>query len=358
MQRPLRLTRDCHGLARRAVIYLRNARRAQTNSDLTLTITMKHTTSTIALAVLTACIGSAAAQSNSVTLYGRVDLSMRQSADTVKNREIANGSTSRLGVRGIEDLGGGLAAFFDIQHRFNADNGTQADTRFWEGRSIVGLQGSFGRTFLGRFESSVYEIVELPADPWGADTVAANATIIRGRIANNRISNSINYRYSGGGITFGAQFAEAEDNLQNGTADDRPYNVAAGYAAGPIYVAIGYENPPDADDNWLAVSGSYNMGFAKLGAFFGNGRNALDQKHQAWLLSATAPVGAGEFRVSYGQLKNKTLGIKADKQLGLGYHYALSKRTTVYADFVSERRDNIPANFEKNGYDVGIKHNF
>lgn len=320
---------------------------------------MRYLPSTIALAALAACIGSAAAQSNSVTLYGRVDLSLRQQADAVKDREVANGSTSRIGVRGIEDLGGGLAAFFDIQHRFNADNGTVAGgTNFWEGRSIVGLQGSFGRTFLGRYESSVYELVELPADPWGADTVASNATIIRGRIANNRISNSINYRWSGGGIAFGAQVAEAADNVLAGVGDKRPYNVAVAYSGGPIYVAIGYENPPDADDNWLGVSGSYNIGFAKFGVFFGNGRNALDQKHQSWLLAATAPVGAGEFRVSYGQLKNKTLGIKADKQLGLGYHYALSKRTTVYADFVSERRDALPANFEKNGYDVGIKHNF
>lgn len=320
---------------------------------------MRQAPSIIALATLAACIGSAAAQSNSVTLYGRVDLSLRQSADAPKNRELANGSGSRLGVRGVEDLGGGLAAFFDLQHRLNADTGTVTDTRFWEGRSIVGLQGSFGRTFLGRYESSVYELVGLPADPWGADTVAANATIIRGRIAASRVSNSINYRWSGGGITFGGQFAEAEDNSQSGgSLDDRPYNLAVAYAAGPIYAAIGYENPPDADDNWVGITGSYNLGIAKVGAFYGRGRNILDQTHQAWLVSATAPLGAGEFRVSYGQLKNKDLGVKADKQLGIGYHYALSKRTTLYADFVSERRDAMPANFEKNGYDLGVKHNF
>ena len=310
-----------------------------------------------AFTALAACVGSAAAQSD-VTVYGRIDLSLAQQADALKNREIRNGSTSRIGFRGAEDLGGGLRAFFDFQHRFNADTGTQSDIRFWEGRSVVGLQGGLGQLFLGRYEAATYELVELPADPWGADTVASNATIIRGRIGNNRISNSINYRFAASGLIFGAQFAETDDNVLAGGADKRPYNLAVAYAAGPLNVGIGYENPPDADDNWLTVSGSYNLGFAKIGALIGSGKNAADQKHQSWLISATAPLGAGEFRASYGQLKNKATGLKLDKQFAVGYHYALSKRTTVYADLVNERRDNIPANFEKTGYDFGIKHNF
>jgi predicted porin len=56
---------------------------------------------------------------------------------------------------------------------------------------------------------------------------------------------------------------------------------------------------------------------------------------------ATAPLGAAELRASYGELENDTRGLKTDKQFGLGYHYAISKRTTLYADYVRQDRDGI-----------------
>ena len=78
-----------------------------------------------------------------VTLYGRVDLSIAQRANAADNTELRNGSGSRLGVRGSEDLGGGLKAVFGLEHRFDADNGAAGDP-FWGGKSVVGLAGSFG----------------------------------------------------------------------------------------------------------------------------------------------------------------------------------------------------------------------
>jgi predicted porin len=79
---------------------------------------------------------------------------------------------------------------------------------------------------------------------------------------------------------------------------------------------------------------------------------------RSWLVSATAPIGQGELRVSYGRLENRDTDVVRDQQLGLGYHYALSKRTTVYADVVRENRDDMADNLKKTGYDIGIKHNF
>jgi predicted porin len=315
-----------------------------------------------ALAALATTAGTASAQS-SVTLYGRIDLSLAQQADAVKNRELRNGSGSRLGVRGVEDLGGGLKAFFQVEHRFDADTGAQSNaSRFWEGKSVVGLEGGFGRFSMGREENPAYTFAQTVADPWGTDTVASNGTIINGRIGSTRYSNSLNYRFAAAGFTAAAQIAEAEGNLPSATGaglDDRPFSFGLGYGAGPLVLGFGYENPADADDNWSSFYAGYNFGAFKLGGFYGAGKNVSDQKHQAYLLSATAPLGAGEFRVSYGQLKNKTLNVIADKQLGLGYHHSLSKRTTVYANFVNEKRDGIDASGrEKNGYDFGVKHNF
>jgi len=147
--------------------------------------------SLIAFAALATIAGTASAQS-SVTLYGRVDLSVGKYAGT-EAKTMTNGSGSRFGVRGVEDLGGGLSAFFNIENRYDADTGAQqgavsttrncvtaagaivanqtagqANTfaacpagstanavtgqanRFWGGRSIVGLQGGFGKITLGR----------------------------------------------------------------------------------------------------------------------------------------------------------------------------------------------------------------
>jgi len=319
----------------------------------------------IAAAALLSLAGLAAAQS-SVTVYGRLDLSVAQQAAAPDNKEVRNGSGSRLGFRGVEDLGGGLKAVFQIEHRFNADEGTQSNaTRFWEGKSIVGLEGAFGRVTLGREENPAYTYAQTVADPWGTDTVASNATIINGRVGSTRYSNSINYRIAASGFTFGAQVAEAEGNTPASSgattgiaADKKPYSLGFGYAVGGLTLGLGYENPSDDDDKWMSVYGGYNFGFAKLGLFYGNGDNALAQEMQSYLVSATAPVAGGELRFSYGQLKNKDLDLIRDKQFGVGYFYPLSKRTTVYADIVNKKPDNLTEGYKKTGYDLGIRHNF
>ena len=313
----------------------------------------------LALAAAVAALAVPAMAQSQVTVYGRVDLSLAQQGDAADNKEMRNGSGSRLGFRGVEDLGGDLKAFFQIEHRFNANDGDISSAAFWHGKSLVGLQGGFGRVWLGRDETPAYVLGQTVADPWGTDTVAGNADIVRGGIGKQRYSSSVNYAYSMSGISFGAQFAEADKNA-SGDSADRPYSFGLGYKAGALQLGFGYENPSDKDDNWLTLYAGYNFGVAKVGAFFGTGNDTNDNKRQAYLLSATAPLAGGEFRASYGQLKNKDAAANGilRKQFGVGYHYPLSKRTTVYVDLVNKKRDNQnPAN-EKTGYDLGIKHNF
>lgn len=319
--------------------------------------------SLLALAVLGAFAGAASAQST-VTLYGRVDLSFAKNIGS-ENKDIQNGSGSRLGVRGVEDLGGGLKALFNIEHRFQADNGvaspaigaTAAGPRFWHGRSIVGLEGGFGRVWLGREYTPVFLTGTLLADPWGYDTVAAQG-FLSGAIEPVRRDNSVNYQIGFGGFTFWGQIAE-------GTAGqpDRPYGMTLTYGAGPLYVALGYDNPEGQNDNWLFLTANYDFGGFKLFSGFGTGDANDNATHRAFTIGATMPIGGGELRVAHGQLKRSdapvgsALGnIKVNQKTSLGYHYALSKRTTVYADVSNDRGDLITT--ERTGYDVGIKHNF
>jgi len=318
-----------------------------------------HTRTLAPIALALASLAGAAQAQSAVTVYGRVDLSLAQQADSVDNKEVRNGSGSRLGFRGTEDLGDGLKAVFQIEHRFNADDGAQTRSAFWDGKSIVGLEGAFGRVTLGREENPAYTFGQTVADPWGTDTVASNGSIINGRIGTTRYSNTVNYRFAAAGFTVGAQVAEMDGNAPaTGTATDRPYSLGGAWASGPIMVGVGFENPADEDDQWATVAGSYDFGLVKLGAFFGTGRNGDDQKMRAYLVSATAPIGKGQLRASWGELKNRDTDVIRDRQFALGYHYALSKRTTVYADVVHEGRDDMSDDLKSTGYDFGIRHNF
>jgi len=328
--------------------------------------------SLLALAAIAAVSGSAFAQS-SVTIYGQIDQGIGQQSEVVKNREVLPGSANRLGFRGVEDLGGGLKAFFEFQHRFSADTGnTNNAAAFWDGKSFVGLQTAFGSIYLGREDNPAYALSQAAGDPFGTDTVAQNTAILNGRIGANRYANSVNYRGTFGGFTLGGQYAEQDNTKPQSTGADRPWSVAAVYAGGPFTVGIGHENPSDSDAQWTTINGSWDFKFVKLIGLYGFGDTGLqagtlsttNDKRTAFILGLTAPIGNGELKASYGQLENEAAvggrKTKLDKQFGLGYHYALSKRTTIYADYVNEGADRIKnsANLEENGFDIGIKHKF
>jgi len=338
--------------------------------------------SLLALAAIAAVSGSAFAQS-SVTIYGRIDQGFAQQADAVKNREIRAASANRLGFRGVEDLGAGLKAFFQFEHRFDADTGA-ANAVFWEGKSFVGLRSNFGDFYLGREDNPAYALSQSVADPFGTDTVASNTSIISGRIGTNRYANSVNYRGTFGGFTVGAQIAEQDSSKAQQTGEDRPWSVAASYTGGPITVGVGHENPSDDDARWTTINAAWDFKVVKVIGLYGFGKNGnqsvtnvsssantlpsgipaaagAGSDRRSYLIGVTAPIGNGELKASYGVLQAESTAdvkYKLDKQFGLGYHYALSKRTTVYADYVNERRDFMPATFKKNGFDLGIKHNF
>lgn len=320
--------------------------------------------SLIAFAALATIAGAASAQS-SVTLYGRVDLSIGKNAGN-SAKVMQNGSGSRLGFRGVEDLGGGMSAFFNIEHRFDADTGAQQGNtttaagavanRFWSARSIVGLQGGFGKVTLGREYTTAFLGSQLINDPWGWDTVAAGtgtAAITGLGIAAVRNDSSLTYNFSAAGFSLGAQIAEATDTIAS--LQKKPFNMSLGYAAGPVALNFGYEKTgavAATSAKLWTLGGTFNLGAVKLGASYGKGDTAANVARKGYMLTAVAPMGQGEFRAAYG--KRKSGGTTDRSLIALGYHYALSKRTTLYTDFA--RDGELGAN--KSAYDFGIKHNF
>ena len=318
--------------------------------------------SLLALAVLGAFAGAASAQS-SVTLYGKLDLGFAKAAGSA-DKQVADGSSSRVGFRGVEDLGGGLKAMFQFEHRFNPDTGTVTNAAFWHGISTVGLGGSFGTVNLGRQYTAAFSLATNVIDPFGGDTVAGlrdesltakykkvGATASTD-LARLRTENSVRYDGAFGGLKVAADIAETPAG-----GVDRPYSVAAQYAAGPFMVAASYDNPTGANDNLTTLGGSYTFGPAKVSLGLGRGKTdeASSRTVKQALAGVTVSVGAaGQVLAGYAQQEVGT--DDATKKVSLGYRHNLSKRTQLYTDVT--RVNDLLSKTEKTGYDFGVIHTF
>ncbi|HJV59933.1 MAG TPA: porin [Albitalea sp.] len=333
--------------------------------------------SLLALAVLGAFAGAASAQS-SVTIYGSLDQAVSKGNGGTASNPGANGTSkawqvresngSRLGFRGNEDLGGGLSAQFQIEHRFTPDTGALTNANvFWQGRSYVQLSSaSAGRVYLGREYAPVFWPA-VKSDPFGWDGVGQMGTFEwAGYLTTSgvRVNNTVGYRSpSWGGFTVNAAVGLGE------AATSRANGFNAEYAAGPIYAAFGYEKlnkgPVTTDGNSVAnFAFHYDLGMIKPIFYYARAKVTAGgvggaATNKFWQLAALAPVGGGTIKAAYGRLDyDKVLFGGVDtksSKLGLGYDYPLSKRTNLYADVGWAKQDNKSNN---SAYAFGVKHTF
>ena len=348
--------------------------------------------SLLALAVLGVFAGTALAQS-SVTAYGLIDENLGRDIGSPAKR-IGQGGSSRLGFRGVEDLGGGSVAFFQIEHRFRPFNGTinggngvnGSPLTFWQARSYVGLRGGWGEVRLGREYDGAFFHGELPGDAWGWDTVVSRLTVtaMAGSAVNNfNVNRSVTYNSPViGGFSGTYQIAQSRDNCGTsglssaavtaattaaisggavfGSCRNRPYSFGGSYAGGPFRIGVGYNNPGNVNDNWLSTNAQWDFGVAKLWGFYGKGKNIANQTVKSGVVEVSVPLGQGEFRAAL--VRMNTGGVRQITGTGLGYFYALSKRTTLYTDYARNSANAAIAGTalgtQPNGYDFGIKHVF
>jgi predicted porin len=362
----------------------------------------------VALAAL-AVVSAASAQS-SVTMFGIADVNYqnaRQGSATV-NRLVGSGSTNstRFGVRGVEDLGGGLSGSFWLEAGLNIDNGTGASTSLnnqavaagtgnagltFNRRSTVSLTSvSVGEVRLGRdYTPTFYNLAIF--DPFNA-AGAGNALNINLLSPLNqasatqtaaRASNSIGYILPPnlGGV-YGQvmmAFGENASNAAGGTAKDGNYQgVRLGWGNAALDLAIAYGNTTLASGNVSMTNfgASYKTSVGTLmGQIFGDRRNATvvnaANSSRGWLLGANFPVGVGNIPVSYGTVRdnsNAATGNNKASQFAIGYVYNLSKRTAVYTSYSLISNKNLAAvsgggvagvaGANWTGLDIGIRHSF
>ena len=314
--------------------------------------------SLLALAALTAFAGVASAQS-SVTLFGGVDLNLRNqkngSAGSVKSMSQDGIYSSRIGLRGVEDLGGGLKGNFWIEGGWNPDTGcgqgpavaagpgtASCGGMTWQRLAYVGLSGGFGEIRLGRDYTPSFSN-HAAFDPFGnngvASSLSAHSVLNSGATTQVRASNSIGYFLPAMGGLYGTVMVAAGE----GVTGNKYVGGRIGYAAGPINVsvALGKTSKTGAmtDDFTDFNAGlSWNMGFMTLMGYYGKADYAQEDQKQLGL-GVTVPVGAGLLRASFNKNSGKSATAQTDqydnKQIGLGYIHNLSKRTAVYATYSS-----------------------
>ncbi len=252
----------------------------------------------IALAVLGAAAGVAHAQSN-VTIYGIVDTGfIKKSGQDVEMGENVN---NRLGFRGVEDLGSGMKATFELERRFNLNDGTlKKSDKDWDGAANVGLKGdSWGAVRLGRVNELTTETIR-KFDPFYQYGVGA---MLEGNQRSPRIDNTIRYDSPNwSGFKFGASYS-----LGGNTDKD---------SADPSIRAEGDYSATDVKD-WtyegLKTAGADNDGYAiMLGydngplALVGNwSRLADSRKSSVWNLGAAYRFGDAKVELVYQQTKDK-----------------------------------------------------
>lgn len=330
--------------------------------------------SLIALAVLAAS-GAAMAQST-VTLYGIADVWVGSSKTTGSERQTLLNSGgyngNRFGLRGSEDLGGGLKANFVLEQGFTIDDGAQATAGLQFNRNAwVGMSGGFGEARFGRQLTS-YDTLR-GATNNSFDTAFATTGTVFGRGVTDyasRVNNSIQYispTISGftGAVTFGL----GEDKTATESANDT-LAMHLRYAAGPVLVGIAYQNQELAgagERSYTLVAGSYNFGVATVTAGFNRAKqtgtgasNGRDNEYQLGVnvpLSNVSSVALGYSRAS---LKTST-GADGGKASGLSLtgFYDLSKRTRLYAGIndTSFERPGV-ADVDTSLIAVGVRHSF
>lgn len=331
--------------------------------------------SLLALAVLGAFTGIASAQT-SVTIYGVVDagLTREDNGTSIINRlDSGNQSSSRLGFKGNEDLGGGLSAQFVLEQGFQLDDGTLsqksagAPSGLMFGRqAYLGLTGAFGQVRLGRQKTVMYDAL-VAVDPFGIANQGGADRLFSKNTGVSRSDNTIAYftpNLSGftGEVTY--TLGEAAGNNQK----SRQYGVSLNYSAGPLFATVDYLNQRNATDTDGAkstlVGATYDFGIVKANAGFDveKGVAGLDQRD--YLLGGSIPFGASAVQLDYIRKNDRSnAGNAGAKQYALGYTYALSKRTNFYSSYTRTQQDSGAGYVGVKGQtdkvlNAGIRHTF
>lgn len=308
--------------------------------------------SLIALAALAA---TASFAQSSVTLYGLANIGI-QSTNGSKAALTggADGSDSRWGLRGTEDLGGGLSANFTFEAGFKPDTGNidNAANQTFQRQSWVSLASkSLGEVRLGRqYTVSFFGSIGTMPSTY-VDSALATGLGFNGMGSRN--SDQIQYRSNKfGGFSFMASTQLAGDTSALATPAAKTNELGLAYANGPLTANLTTANVTAANGTKTSPMGAnatYNFGsFSAMLGYI----DTDSAKGKGYVAKAYMPVGANNLFIGYA--KNDTT--KADAY-ELGNFYSLSKRTRLYALYANGNGTGATTPNGKR-YSFGVTHAF
>jgi predicted porin len=330
--------------------------------------------SLVALAVLGAFGASAYAQS-SVTLFGIVDLGLRNVNNGNVSQQVMSQdglASSRLGFRGVEDLGGGMRAGFWLEGAINPDTGTPGG-QTWQRRSTVSLMGGFGEVRLGRDYAPTFWNATI-FDPFGTNGVGAQSNIHNPHVGIGqfvRNNNSIGYFLPAMGGLYGQVMLAAGE----GVSPNKYVGGRVGFKAGPVDVAVAYGQnyvfPPVGGDETAAIANigaSYALGPANIMGYYSRFTLGTSTRTNA-LIGGNVKFGPGLVRAAYSRYSDNSAAQDNATQVAVGYVYDLSRRTALYGTFSRVSNDTarafstggpLAAVAGKNytGIEAGVRHSF
>lgn len=331
--------------------------------------------SVYALALSAFCASNAMAQSQ-VAVYGVVDagLVIESGGSSKSVTDISSGvaSGSRLGFKGKEDLGNGLAAIFTIENGFNADTGAAGQSGLLFGRqAFVGLTGQFGGVTLGRQYSPYYKTLRDVGDPFGAVSLAGRAGNIMA--TNTRTDNMVEY-VSPLIAGMRADLAYGAGETAGDSAKNRTLGASLGYSHGALTVQAAYHRIENATATGATrnslLSGNYNFGvltaYLSCALNRSHGLAAVENSRDV-VAGITVPLGEHKLMLSHVRHDDRNPANRDARQWGAAYLIPFSKRTDVYVAYAAIANDNGAAfkvgNATDKGsgdkaFNLGLRHTF
>ncbi len=362
----------------------------------------------LALAVTGACTGAAHAQS-ALTIYGIVDAALVRErggvGGNVTNLSSGVGAATRIGFRGTEDLGGGLAAHFVLETGARIDTGV-ADVpgSIFNRQAYVGFKHNrLGSLNLGRQLTPLYLALIGVADPFGAGYAGTARNLFPSAGVMTRTSNTLMYISP---ATYGvtAELSYALGEQSGDSTAGRQIGASLGYSQGPLNARLVYNHrnndltaaagaaqvPPspavdrDIGRN-LMLAANFDFRIAKAyaayshnegtnssplpntGNPFGGVRPTASTESRDMLLGATVPFGLNTLMASYIRNDDKTFFNQDARQWAIGATHALSKRTSLYTAYakITNKRgagytvgNNTDPGSGDSAFNLGVRHNF
>jgi predicted porin len=283
-------------------------------------------------------LSAGAAQAQSVTLYGRVDAGFQYQSKTGANgdslSEIHNGGIlpSIWGFRGSEDLGGGLKAVFNLEGDF--DSGTGASRGLGGGagglfprQANVGLGGDWGKVLIGR-QYSVALLADLAVDPRGfKESLSSLSSYALTQVpaGNENTGNNTLGIFTGNAVSYSNNFGPLAVGVAYG------FGEVAGKSSQGTTTSLGltYAGP-------ITVSGSYQQI---------KGIGSSDDKTQRVSVGVAVPFDAFTFKAYYANAKEDFAGSEFSKtdNYGIGVDFAWNAQNTLTAAYYNGKEKNQAA---------------